>query len=405
MPRRPKDFRSHPFAYHEEISLLITSLSIEGYGLGRINGWLVRVPGALPGELVRARIWRNGPDHSDADLDDVLQASAGRVEPHCPLFGKCGGCQYQHFHYGGQLAWKSRQVGELLEQIRGICVAVEPTHPSPRQYRYRSKITPHYQRPRENRGFPIGFQCAGSGRLIDVPTCPIATEAINDRLPVLREQIRAKGQSLKRGGTLLLREAREGVVSDPNAEVWERVGRYSFRFRAGGFFQNNPSILPAFVDYVVRVSCAEEIRDLIDIYCGVGLFSISANSCFRRVTGIEVSSSSVGWARANAADNGVDNCRFLEGEAESLLPQVNCNPAETVVIVDPPRKGCHPDLIGQLAEIQPVRVVYVSCAPATQVRDLKLLVQAGYELAEVKPFDLFPQTRHIECVATLVRKI
>lgn len=404
MPRRPKNFRAHPFAYHEVITVLISSLSFEGYGQGWINSQLVRVPGVLPGELIRARIWNNRPDYSEADLVAVLQESAERVEPQCPLFGKCGGCQYQHLRYGAQLAWKSNQVGKLLKKIGGIGLVVEPTHPSPRQYGYRSKITPHYQRPRENRYFPIGFHYAGSRRLIDVPNCLIATKGINHRLPELREQIRVEGGSPKRHGTLLLREAREGVVSDPNAEVSERIGRYSFRFRAGEFFQNNSFILPAFVDYVVGASCAKEIRELIDIYCGVGVFSIAASSYFQRVTGIEVSASSISWARVNAVDNGAGNCWFLKGEAESLLAEINYNPSETAVIVDPPRKGCHPDLIRQLAEIRPGRVVYVSCAPATQARDLALLVQAGYELIEVKPFDLFPQTRHIECVATLVWK-
>lgn len=404
MSRRPKDFRSHPFAYHEVVTVLIASLSFEGYGQGWINSQLVRVPGALPGELIRARIWHNRPDYSEADLVDVLQASAERVDPQCPLFGKCGGCQYQHLSYGAQLTWKSNQVGELLKQIEEIGLVVEPTHPSPRQYGYRSKITPHYQRPRENRDFPIGFNYAGSRRLIDVPNCLIASEGINHRLPELREEIRAEVKNLKRHGTLLLREAREGVVSDPNAEVQECIGRYSFRFRAGDFFQNNPFILPAFVDYIVGASCANKIRELIDIYCGVGVFSIAASSHFKRVTGIEVSASSIGWARANAIDNGVENCRFIKGEAETLLAEVDCNPSETAVIVDPPRKGCHPDLIRQLAKIRPGRVVYVSCAPATQVRDLVLLVKAGYELIEVKPFDLFPQTRHIECVATLAWK-
>ena len=404
MPRRPKDFQAHPFAYHEVVSVPIRSLSIEGFGIGRIDDWLIRVPDALPGELVRARVWRNCADHSDADLVEILQPSAERVEPRCPLAGRCGGCQVQHMQYRAQLAWKARQVGELLDRIGGIRVAVKRTHPSPREYGYRSKITPHYQRPRDHRDFPIGFQSARSRRLIDVPACPIATEAINQRLPVLREQIRATRESIKRGGTLLLREAREGVVADPNAEVSERVGRYSFQFRAGEFFQNNPFILPAFVDHVVRASGAVQITELIDIYCGVGVFSISASSHFQRVTGIEVSASSVRWARANATVNGIDNCRFLVGEAESLLPQVSCNPAETAVIVDPPRKGCHPDLIGQLAQIRPSRLVYVSCAPATQARDLKLLVRAGYEVIEVQPFDLFPQTRHIESVATLVMK-
>ena len=240
-------------------------------------------------------------------------------------------------------------------------------------------------------GLPIGFQSARSRRLIDVPACPIATEAINQRLPVLREQIRATRESIKRGGTLLLREAREGVVADPNAEVSERVGRYSFQFRAGEFFQNNPFILPAFVDHVVRASGAVQITELIDIYCGVGVFSISASSHFQRVTGIEVSASSVRWARANAKVNGIDNCRFLVGRRSLSFHRSAAIPPRRRSSSIRREKGVIRISSGSWRRSDRADWSTSPALPATQARDLKLLVRAGYEVIEVQPFDLFPR--------------
>ena len=144
MPRKKK-FNDQPFAYHQEIDLEISTLTNLGLGLGRVlEGWVVMVPFTLPGERVRARVFRNNRNYSEADLVEILAPSPHRVAPRCPIYGKCGGCQYQHLSYPEQLAWKRRQVAELLEHLAGISFPVEPVIGSPREFGYRSKITPHF---------------------------------------------------------------------------------------------------------------------------------------------------------------------------------------------------------------------------------------------------------------------
>ena len=439
-----KKFNDQPFAYHAELELEIQTLTNLGAGLGRVSlpsdpesRWVIMVPFALPGERVKVRVFRNHKNFSEADLVEVLVASPDRVAPLCGLFGRCGGCQYQNFAYGQQLAWKRRQVEELLQHMAGLEFAVAPTIGSPQQYGYRSKITPHFAGPRPAKSpgltvqdstpnaeidgglgaargessasdvrFPIGFLRQGTRfDLLDVPQCPIATAPINERLPGVRSEIRTKAAAgaYARGATVLLRDAGGVVTTDYDQVITEDVAGLKLRFLARDFFQNNPFILPVFTGYVRDQAAASGARYLIDAYCGSGLFALRAAASFERVAGIEISETSVAFARENATANGIANASFQAGDAAAIFAGLTFPAAETVVVIDPPRKGCDASFLQQLFTFGPHGVVYVSCDPATQMRDLKLFAASGYSLTAVQPFDLFPQTRHLECVATLKR--
>ena len=406
MSRPPRKFHPEPFAYHEEIELTIDSLSNLGHGVGRTHGdWVVFVGFTLPGERVRARVYRNSPTYSEADLIEVLEPSPDRVAPFCPLFTECGGCQYQHLAYPAQLNWKRKQVEEVLERLAGLSFPVNEVIASPKEDHYRSKITPHFHRPRDGRITEIGFLRQGRRQqLIDVPQCPIASEAINERLPSLRKEVHERAGLYKKGATLLLRESADGSICTENTDVCEaEVGGVRFEFPAGEFFQNNPYILPAFTDHVARqASDGGKFEFLVDAYCGNGLFCLTSARHFREAAGIEISEAAIDWAKRNAEQNEITNCRFQAGDASAIFDTVrdDFDPARTAVVIDPPRKGSNPEFLDQLIEFGPARVVYVSCNPATQMRDLKHLAPA-YRLVDVQPFDLFPQTRHLECVVTL----
>ena len=403
-PRPPKKFVPTPFEYHQEIEITIDALTNLGAGVGRIDGWVVFVPFSLPGETVKARVFRNDKNCSHADLIEVLTPSPDRIEPGCPLFGECGGCQYQHLAYDKQLAWKTRQVGELMKHMAAITFPVNDCLSSAQTWNYRSKITPHFEKAKDGDLGPIGFLAFGRrSQLIDVPNCPIAMDTINRELPAIREGLRQRASSFKRGATVLLRATEDRVETDFRAIATEQVGALTFQFLAGDFFQNNPFILPAFTGYVAQQAAAGGAKFLVDAYCGSGLFSLTLAASFEQVAGVEVSETSCEWARKNAAANSITNARFLTASAEAIFDQINFPAAETAVVIDPPRKGCTPEFIAQLVKFGPSRVVYVSCDPATQVRDLKQLVDGGYQLDDVQPFDLFPHTRHLECVMTLSR--
>ena len=434
MPK--KKFNDQPFPYHHELEVEIATLTNLGVGLGRVQvgegkpdghrpgdgRWVVMIPFTLPGEKVRARVYRNHKNYSEADLVAVLTPSPHRIDPKCPLFGTCGGCQYQHLTYAEQLKWKRQQVEELLKFMAGVEFAVNPVIGSPREFGYRSKITPHFRAwhggpvsrpaavgreadPRKTEP-PIGFLKQGTRfDLVDVPRCEIATPEINAKLPEIRERTRQRlaAGEYKRDATLLLRHAQEGVITDYDAVIHEKVGDLRLHFLARDFFQNNPFILPAFTGYVREQAAGGGAKFLVDAYCGSGLFALSCASAFEKVAGIELSETSIKFAAENAAANGIANATFRAGDAAQIFAGLDFPPADTAVVIDPPRRGCDESFLRQLFAFGPRAVVYVSCDPATQMRDLKGFLAAGYRLTAVQPFDLFPQTRHLECVITLVR--
>ncbi len=396
-------FRPGKFTYHQEIEVEIATITNLGEGLARVDGWVVFIPGALPGEKIVARVWHNSANFSRADLVRVVVPSPHRVQPRCDLFGECGGCQYQNLAYPQQLEWKRKQVAEAFERLGGLKVEVDACHPSPKQYGYRSKITPHFMTPRRA-DFPIGFLASGtSRRVIDVPKCPIATDAINSSFAKSRKEIRGNPGRFQRGATLLFRDCEEGVITDPRQVVTEKVGAIQLKFLAGEFFQNNPSVLEQFVGYAIKLAQESGAKHLVDTYCGSGLFALSGARQFESVNGVEVSAEAARKAAENATLNRLVNCRFIAGSAESIFKNIPVNGADSAVIVDPPRKGCDEAFLEQLHRFNPRRIVYVSCAPDTQARDLKYLCTLGWKVIAVRPFDLFPQTRHVECIAALER--
>ena len=427
--RKPKKFNPYPFDYHQEIEVEISSLSNLGVGIARVQveaedpgftsnipgvasqpteslGWVVFVPHTLPGEKVLARIFRNDKSHSQADLVQVIEPSPDRLTPKCELFGKCGGCQYQHLSYEKQLQWKTRQVEELLKHMAGVETECSPAIPSPKEWGYRSKITPHFKRPRDGKIGDIGFLLAGQrSHLVDVPHCPIAMDEINTALPEIREQTRANAKAYKKDATLLLRATEGRVETNHRNPISETVktdaGDITFHFLAGDFFQNNPFILPAFTGYVAEQASSSGAKYLVDAYCGSGLFSLCLAHKFEKVAGVEVSETAADWAQRNADLNGINNATFLASSAEAIFGDISFPADETAVVIDPPRKGCNEEFLTQLFTFGPSKVVYVSCNPATQMRDLKEFLTAGYKLTAVQPFDLFPQTRHLECVIVL----
>jgi 23S rRNA (uracil1939-C5)-methyltransferase/tRNA (uracil-5-)-methyltransferase len=426
-----RKFNDQPFPYHHELEMEVSTLTNLGVGLGRValpgdgqdksragssqqrdslGQWVVMVPFTLPGEKVRVRIYRNHKNYSEADLIEVLTRSPHRIDPRCPLFGRCGGCQYQHLAYAEQLKWKRQQVEELLKFMAGVEFTVAPVIASPRKFGYRSKITPHFQAWSKEQAAgepaPIGFLKQGSRfELVDVPHCDIATPEINTKLPDVRAKTRQRlaAGEYQRDATLLLRHAQEGVITDYDAVVHEQVGALKLHFLARDFFQNNPFILPAFTGYVRGQAAGSGARFLVDAYCGSGLFALSCAPAFEKVAGIELSASSIRFATENAAANGITNTVFQTGDAAQIFAGLTFPPGETAVVIDPPRKGCDEPFLVQLFAFGPRAVVYVSCDPATQMRDLKGFLAAGYQLTAVQPFDLFPQTRHLECVITLVK--
>lgn len=369
----------------DKITLTIGDIAFGGEGVARAGDFVIFVPFVAVGEVVEAEITEVKKRFARAKLLQVLQPSPDRAQPECRYFGDCGGCQYQHLNYAAQLRLKHKQMQDQFQRIGGFEPGlVAPVVGCPQPYGYRNRIMIRSQWDKFKQGLNIGFIRSDNRLVVDIDECKIAEPAINDQIKAAKANPPPKG-----GLKVVLRIPPDG---------WE-VPRDSF-------FQNNFFLLPALVDTVRDRLKLASARHLLDIYCGVGFFSIELAGSVESFVGVELDRLAVQAARQNAAARGVTNGEFVSGAAEDLLPGLlaRFDPDATTVLLDPPRKGCPPALLQALRQVRPAQIIYVSCHPATMARDLNVLCATGvFSLAHVAPLDMFPQTQHVESVADLRR--
>jgi len=368
----------HPGA---KATVTIHDIAFGGEGVARIGEFVVFVPFVLVGEEVEIELTEVKKRFARGRLLRIVNASADRVTPLCPYFGDCGGCQYQHTAYPAQLQIKRKQIGDLFQRIGGFSPEiVSPVVPCPMPYGYRNRIMIRSQWDKFKQGLNIGFIRADNRLVVDIEECKIAEPALNSEILRVRKNPPPKG-----GLKVVLRVAAEG---------WE-VPKDSF-------FQNNFFLLPELVAAVRNCLQRSGMRFLIDAYCGVGFFSIEAAKMVEKVVGIELDHLAIKAARTNAGAKQVTNSEFLCGRTEDLLPDLleAFDARQTAVLVDPPRTGCPQPTLDLLRSTRVGQVIYVSCHPATLARDLNILCANNvFELKNVVPLDMFPQTQHVECVA------
>ena len=372
-----------------------------GRGLARLpDGKALMVAFGAPGELVEVEVERIHKDYVEGVVTNVLEPSRSRVEPECSLFGDCGGCQLQHLEYPAQLAVKEGVVREQLARIGGLPdVTVNPGGGADDPWGYRNHMRFSAGRKFGDAGF---IHRRGRG-LLKVTKCPIADPWVNAVLPRLQGHARGLHQiQLRRNaatGSTLVAPALEVLPEESGQEhyVEELAGR-RFRVSASSFFQVNSAQAEKLVELVAS-ELPKQGRLLIDAYAGVGTFAVIFAGRFERIIAIEESPSALRDAEVNL--DGIENVEFRRAKVEELLPGLAEEP--DVVLLDPPRVGCAPEVLEALVGFAPPTIVYVSCNPTTLARDLRRLTDAGYRLESVTPIDMFPQTAHIECVSRLMR--
>ncbi len=388
----------------QELALELTGIAPKGDGIGELGGKTVYASRTIPGETVKVRIRRHRREWIAVDVLESLEPSPHRVEPRCPLFGECSGCQLQHVSYPHQLELKRRIVRQQLREHGGFDdppVAPVLGADNPWHYRNHARFTVEDGQ--------LGFVRHFRRQFLPVPACPIMEPAINEVLASLQGRLHETTQCNVRvgkpEGSLMLQPRLELPDAPPSGQttlVDELLGR-RFRISAAAFFQVNRAQAERLVELVRQQLEPGQNRVVVDAYAGVGTFAVLLAPHVGKVIAIEESGPAVEDARHNAAD--LPNVRFELGKTEQILGQLP-GPVDAVVL-DPPRSGCQPAALQAVLEHGPARVIYVSCDPETLARDLRVLVEApaGYDLQRVQPVDMFPQTHHIECVATLARRV
>lgn len=366
------------------------------------DGKPVYVAGGISGERVRARVYKRGKLFTGADLVEIVRASPHRVEPPCPMYGHCNGCQLQHVSAAHQLEIKRGMVEQELRRTGGFDdPPVRPTiaAPDPWHYRNHARFTVRH-------GW-LGFVRRQRRAFFIVQQCMIMEPRINALLAALHGRIPETTQCNIRVGAdddAVAIQPRLGLETPQSGQthVTERLGGHDFRVSTAAFFQVHRAQAERMLALVRQWVRRAPAGPVVDAYAGVGTFAAALADDGRAVIAIEES----GPATRDAAENlaGVPNIELRLGRAELVLGALEHPPGGIAAIVlDPPRAGCLPGAIDAVARLRPHTVVYVSCDPSTLARDLRMLCERGFALVEVQPLDMFPQTIHIECVAVLRR--
>lgn len=369
-----------------------------GMGLAHAQGKTVFVSLAAPGDRVRVRIEREQGNVLFASIEEILEASSLRIEPPCPYFGRCGGCDFQQLTYEAQLAAKAEIIRDCLHRITRLENIPEiVVTPSPNNWRYRMRAM--WQIDQEQQA--VGYYERGSRRVCDVADCAVLQPELQAKL----EEVRATEWNqfppdLKH---LDVVAGDKGVSFAPRFAEFETnelsltVRGEVYRYNAEAFFQINPSLLEPMIDFAIGDAAGESA---LDLYSGVGLFTLPLSRRFTKVLAVEANSVATRFARRNLQDAGLSNVRVITATVTDWFRSGPTAPAD-FVLLDPPRAGAESAVVNGILDLNPAAISYVSCDPATLARDLKKLLAGGYALHHIAAFDLFPQTHHVETVVRL----
>ncbi|MFL0249037.1 23S rRNA (uracil(1939)-C(5))-methyltransferase RlmD [Clostridium neuense] len=452
-----------PVEKNKDYEIYIDGFGSMGEGIGKIDNFTVFVKGAVKGEKVKVKITKVSKNFAFGRVMDIIEKSKDRIEPICPAYKRCGGCQMQHLSYEVQLEFKKQKVIDCIERIGKIkmnSVTVHDTIGMEPPYYYRNKV----QLPvgEKNGEVQIGFYAERSHEIIDIDKCHIQFEAANEMIKFVKEWMNkfkiksydeqtGKGtlrhimirKGFKTGQIMLVlvtvnealphkKELIErltqnidgitGIIQNINSkktnvilgekeitlwgddQIQDYIGKFKFNISSKSFFQVNPVQTEKLYAAALKYAGLTGKEIVFDAYCGTGTISLFLSQNAKMVYGVEIIPEAIENAKINAAQNKVSNTEFIVGKSEDEIPKlIERGIKPEVVVVDPPRKGCEKILLESIANAEPRTIVYVSCDPATLGRDLGILSELGYKVEEVQPVDMFPWTGHVENVVKLER--
>lgn len=451
-----------PVKTNDVIDCSFIDLTHDGKGVAKVDGYPLFVKHGLPGEKAQIKVTKVNKGYGFGEIIRFYETSPERVEPPCPIYGDCGGCQLQHLSYERQLQAKEKQVRDVLQRIGKLeDVQVHPVLGMEDPWRYRNKSQIPFGA--RNGRLIGGFFRPRTHEIIEMESCIIQAEKNDEVYQKAREICEKYGikpydekshtgilrhlmvrYGRETGETMIVLVTRtkdipyrkkivqelvssiDGVTSivqninpertnvilgDETRVLWgkeairDRIGEVEFEISARSFYQVNPIQTKVLYDKAVEYAGLTGSETVMDAYCGIGTISLFLARHAKKVYGVEIVEEAIEDAKYNAKINGIENVEFAVGKAEEVIPRWYEEGIEAdVLVVDPPRKGCDPALLETIIKMKPKKVVYVSCNPATLARDLRILEDGNYKTIEVQPVDMFPQTVHVETVCLMSRK-
>jgi 23S rRNA (uracil1939-C5)-methyltransferase len=418
----------------------IQSIAFGGEGILRHQGFVIFIPFTVPGDQILCRVVEVKKSFAKGELLRIQEPSSQRVNPLCPYFGTCGGCQLQHMSYQEQLHYKLHAVLDALKRIGHVSLPKFDIVPAHMQWSYRRHVTLHL-RPKQT-GFQAGYIAVDNRSLVVVQTCPIFNEKEDPVLSELQEWVAQLSNPLgKEGKALVLKtsqnkyiisfdlpcldtkskqfiEARlpqspcfEGVLvttSDQEFSFGKLQTEYkleglTFQFTPQTFIQNHPEQSANIYRHLCRLTQPLRAKKILDLYCGFGISTLLLAQQGHEVLGIEYNDKSISLALQNTLLNDIKRASFKTGAVEKWLSRLEHQKFD-LILLNPPRTGLSPQVLKSIAQMHPEEMIYISCMPTTLARDLAYLNQEGYTVEEGTVYDMFPQTGHVETLVYLKKK-
>ena len=404
MPERTEEQR-----WADSCEVTIERVLPGGRGIAHAEGLTVMVALAAPGDRLRVRFERVKGSVAFASIVEILEPSPQRVEPPCPYFGRCGGCDFQQLNYRAQLEAKVEIIRDCLRRLAGIeSVPDFEISPAPNEWHYRARAQWQYDSVAKR----LGYFEANSHRVCDVVECAVLTPELQSQLERLRREMSddelpedaryfrviAGDEEVSVAAGVRSPMISEGHDGDWNRDITRTLNGATYRLNAESFFQTNIDLVPQLIDAALGDAQGDTA---IELYSGVGLFTVPLARRFERVIAIEDDADATEFARENLLNAGLQNTEVVNADVRELDENADALQAVDFLLLDPPRTGAESRVISGIIKVQPRRVSYVSCDPATLARDLKKLIAGGYAIQSIRAFDMFPQTHHVETVVHL----
>lgn len=364
--------------------VVITGYDHQGRGISRINDKIAFIPNTIIDEVVKVKIIKEKKNFIEAEVIEYIKESPDRVYNICPYYKECGGCDLLHIKYEDQLKYKQDKIENIISRYTKENIKINKIVPSDNIYNYRNKVT------FQSKDNTLGFYKKSSNDIIKIDYCKLIDNKLNEYLKNINDY----------GNKVVLRT--NGIeVLDDDTYIIKNIGNYKFKVSIESFFQINDNVTYKMYEKI-KEYCSSSIEDnILDLYCGTGTIGIYLSDKAKNVLGIEINKSAIHDAFENKELNNIKNIDFIASDVGKVIDKIKFNP--DIVVVDPPRAGLDNKTIETLIHINPKKLVYTSCDPMTLARDLNILKE-HFNIIELTPFDMFPNTYHVESVCVLERK-
>lgn len=364
----------------EEVTII--DYDHQGRGMARINDKIVFIPNTMIDEIVKIKITKDKKKYMEAEVVEFIKESPDRVKGICPYYKTCGGCDILHLQYIEQLEYKQNKIKNIVSRYLKEDIKINNIIPSDKQFNYRNKVTLQVDKNK------IGYYSKKTNNITPIKKCLLIDDKLNNYISYID----------KANEQIILRTNGTDVLDNNDNFIIKTIGKYKYLVSLKSFFQINDNVTYKMYEKIKEYCAATKEDNILDLYCGTGTIGIYLSENCNKVLGIEINKQAIRDANKNKELNNINNIEFIAEDVSKVINKIKFNP--TIVVVDPPRAGLDEKTIKEIIKMAPHTLVYVSCDPMTLMRDLNIL-KYYFNIKEITPFDMFPNTYHVESVVLL----